>query len=63
MYIAHVAVLGKTSERGLELLNSALDSAGFMVVAVCAYDECDGVCHYLFSLECVSYQFVCFGAY
>jgi len=43
MYIAHVAVLGKTSERGLELLNSALNSAGLMVVAVRAYDECDGV--------------------
>ena len=45
MYIAHVAVLGQTSERGLQLLGGAINGSVLVVIAVCAYDKCDGVVH------------------
>ena len=45
MDVAHVAVFGQTSERGLKLLGGALDGSVFVVVKVGADEEGDGVVH------------------
>ena len=54
MDVTHVVVLGKPSERGLDLFGGALDDSALVVVAVYAEEEGDGVVHGLVSYDAVS---------
>ena len=50
MDVTHVVVLGKPSERGLDLFGGAVDDSALVMIAVGADEEGDGVVHDLFSL-------------
>ena len=43
MDVTHVVVLGKPSERGLDLFGGAVDDSALVVVVVDAEKECDFV--------------------